>query len=71
MRPTRYAYTIKCECCGDRFNTDAKDRTMCEKCAYPLQIPIGQGSPHVCPEDDMTIHRVQRLIEDDATDRYR
>ena len=65
---TRYNYTIVCRECSDRFNTDDKDEELCEQCAHPLRIPIGQGSPHVCPHDDMTIHRVQRLLEDDATD---
>lgn len=66
--PTRYKYTVVCSECGERFNTNDADDELCDGCAHPLRIPIGQGSPHNCPHDDMTIHRVQRLLEDDATD---
>lgn len=67
-RETRYRWRVRCAECGDWFRTNDADDRLCDGCRNPLRIHVGQGTSHNCPHDDMTIHRVQRLLEDDATD---
>ncbi len=67
-RRTRYKFTYRCPGCGDTFNTDTEGRKSCDACRFPLRLPIGQGTPHNCPAEDPSFHRVERVLEDDATD---
>lgn len=65
---TRYRHTYRCAVCLDTFNTDEKNRTICAFCAYRQALHVGYGSPHSTLGDDFSIHRIERLIDDDATD---
>ena len=69
---TRWAFTVHCQECRDTFNCPkVPDPCICDWCKRPQPVHVERGHGSVgygAWDDDMSFHRVFRLIEDDATD---
>ena len=65
---TRYRYCVRCKECFSIFHSNYPE-DVCLSCEQ--SSPGFPNSPHSTLDDDMSFHRVEKLIEEDPREQER